>query len=106
MLYAVRPDSTMRYDRDQLLSMRESRQAQAPPACVYEPKIIRLNILRHSPADCENNPVKSIHELLPKLPFTGNWSLDPKLLNLLSTYHRELLCPQYGYANNSELQLR
>lgn len=103
LLFSVRPDTTMKYNFEELKSLRSSRASQAPPACVYEPKIIRLKILRHTPDDCENNSIKSLHELMPKSPFSGNWNLDPKLaLNLLSQYHRELLFPQYGYANNSE----
>lgn len=98
MQFSIHPDTKMRYDMDELKKLRGARMSQSPPACLYNPHIIRLNILKYTnehPEDYENQ-LKSFRELLPKLSMT---SWDPKFLDLLNNYHRSLLYPQY---NNSE----
>lgn len=102
MQFSIRPDSKMIYNLDELRNLRRARMSQSPPACLYNPNVIRLNILKYThdhPEDYENQ-MKSFRELLPKLSMS---SWDPKFLDMLNNYHRSLLYPHYNYTNNSKL---
>jgi hypothetical protein len=101
MQFSIRPNTTMRYDMEELRNLRRARMSQSPPPCLYNPHIIRLNILKYStndhPDDYESQ-MKSFRELLPKLSMS---SWDPKFLDMINNYHRSLLYPQYNNANNN-----
>lgn len=101
MQFAVRPETKMRYDKEELKSLKNSQLSQSPPPCLYNPKIIRLNILKYTPGHSEDyeGQMKSFRELLPKLSLS-NWS--PSILDLLNNYHRSLLYPQFNYTDNSK----
>lgn len=101
MQFAVRPDTKMKYDKEELKSLKNSQLSQSPPSCLYNPKIIRLNILKYTPDHSEDyeSQMKSFRELLPKLSLS-NW--NPSILDLLNNYHRSLLYPQFNYTDNSK----
>jgi hypothetical protein len=105
MQFAVRPDTKMKYDKEELMSLKNSQLSQSPPSCLYNPKIIRLNILKYTPDHSEDyeSQMKSFRELLPKLSLS-NW--NPSILDLLNNYHRSLLYPQFNYTDNSYNSVR
>lgn len=86
VLYFHTTNILTRYSESELKDLKDSKQSQAPPACMYQPKIIKLNILKynsdHSKAyeeECEN-----FREKLNNLSLT-HW--DPKFLELLQKYN-------------------
>jgi hypothetical protein len=86
-----------RYEKREMEALRESKSAQAPPLCAFDPKVIRLNILKTQPDDYEDQ-MKTFRELLPNLAM-NSW--DPKVLELLNNYHKSLLFP-HNYGHNGE----
>lgn len=91
--------SVTRYKREELEVLKESKTSQSPPLCLYDPKIIRLNILKYEQSHSEDyeSQMKAFRELLPNLSMS---SWDPKVLELLNTYHRSLLYPSYMHNGN------
>jgi hypothetical protein len=82
-----------RYGRAELMALKEKKLAQAPPACQYDPRVIKMNILKYKqqhPDDYEDQ-LKTFRSLLPNLSLS---SWDPKLLDLLTNYQRSVLRPQ------------
>lgn len=81
-------------------ALKASRTAQSPPPCLYDPRVIRLNILKYQnshPEDYESQ-MKTFRELLPNLSMS---SWDPKVLELLNNYHKSLLYP-HNYVHNGK----
>jgi hypothetical protein len=81
-----------RYGRAEMLALKEKKLAQAPPACQYDPKVIKMNILKYSPQHSEDyeSQMKTFRNLLPNLSLS---SWDPKLLELFNNYQRSVLQP-------------
>ncbi|CRL07395.1 CLUMA_CG020368, isoform A [Clunio marinus] len=92
VMYYSSPNNVTRYDKDELMSLKSTFSAQSPPSCLYDPRIIRLNILKYKQVHPEEyeNQMKAFRGLLPRLSMS---SFDPKLLDLLNNYHRSLLLP-------------
>ena len=87
-----------KYNCTELKAIQDSKLAQAPPQCLYDPNIIRLNILKYSGQhpDGYDDECKSFREKLHNLSLS---SWDPKFLELLNNYHNSLLYP--GIVNNN-----
>lgn len=100
VMYYSSKANVARYDKRELMMLKESRTAQSPPPAFYDPRIIRLNILKYKQTHPEDYEIqmKEFRELLPNL--SQNW--DPKLLELLNNYHRSLLYPNYNYMGNGK----
>lgn len=93
ILHFAQNTTLTRYDKAELKSLQDSKQSQSPPQCLYDPRVIKLNILKyeemsHSP-DYEE-ALKIFRDKLQNLTLT---SWDPKLLQLLNNYHNSLLFP-------------
>lgn len=89
-----------RYDKKEMEILRDSKSSQAPPPCLYDPNIIRLNILKYQkdhPEDYDSQ-MKTFRELLPNLS-TSSW--DPNVLELLNNYHKTLLV-SHNYVHNGK----
>lgn len=89
-----------KYNCNELKAIQDSKLAQAPPQCLYDPNIIRLNILKYSGKHPEGYDVecKSFREKLSNLSLS---SWDPKFLELLNNYHNSLLYPEAEDNNQS-----
>lgn len=89
-----------KYNCAELKAIQDSKLAQAPPQCLYDPNIIRLNILKYSGKhpDGYDDECKSFREKLHNLSLS---SWDPKFLELLNNYHNSLLYPGIGNNNQS-----
>lgn len=87
-----------RYDRADLISLKEGKWSQQPPRCYYDPKILRLNILkyRNQHSDEMEAQMKIFREKLQNITWSA-W--DPNLIQLLKNYHNALL---YPIVNNSK----
>ena len=99
MQFAANTNVT-RYNKKEMEVLRESTTSQAPPPCLYDPKIIRLNILKcqkNHPEDYESQ-MKTFRELLPNLSMS---SWDPNVLELLNNYHKTLLV-SHNYVHNGK----
>lgn len=89
-----------KYNCTELKAIQDSKLAQAPPQCLYDPNIIRLNILKYSGKhpDGYDDECKSFREKLHNLSLS---SWDPKFLELLNNYHNSLLYPEIVNNNQS-----
>lgn len=89
-----------RYNKKEMERLRDLKTSQAPPPCLYDPNIIRLNILKYQknhPEDYESQ-MKTFRELLPNLSMS---SWDPNVLELLNNYHKTLLV-SHNYVHNGK----
>lgn len=91
-----------RYQRLELMALKDSKSSQSPPWCQYDPKIIRLNILKYKQdhTDDYENKLKTFRDLLPNLSLSH--VVDPKLMGLLNNYHISLMNPEQNQSGNSE----
>lgn len=93
--------SFTRYQRLELMALKDSKSSQPPPLCQYDPKIIRLNILKYKQDHTEDyeNQLKTFRNLLPNLSLSS--VVDPKLMGLLNNYHISMN-PEQNQSGNSE----
>lgn len=100
VMYYSSKTNVARYDKRELMQLKESKTAQAPPTIFYEPRIIRLNILKYNQTHPDDYQIQmnKFREMLPNLSPT----LNPNLLDLLNNYHRSLLYPNYNYSSNGK----
>lgn len=80
-----------RYGKTELMALKSAKSSRSPP-CQYLPQIIRLNILKTELEDYEIE-MKPFGDLMSNLA-GNNW--DPKLMEMLNTYHRSLLYPNFN----------
>jgi len=81
-----------RYDKAEMMALKETKLAQAPPRCFHDPNMIRLNILKSK----QQNSVdyeSQLDAFRAKLQNMTLNSWDPKLMELLNNYHNSLLFP-------------
>lgn len=90
----------IRYQALELNVLKDAKLSQSPPPCLYNPRIIRLNILKYQQDHTEDyeSQMRAFRELLPNLSMT---SCDPKVLDMLNNYHRSLLFP-HNYIHNGK----
>lgn len=100
MQYSLKKCVT-RYNKDDLLALKTCKLAQSPPACLYDPRIMRLNIVTHS--EGYESQLKEFRGLL--LPNLSLSTLDPNLLVLLNNYQKSMLPSNYNYVNNGKFFL-
>lgn len=83
-----------RYDKADLISLKDGRLSQQPPACYYDRNIIRLNIFKYKTQHTHEMEaqMKEFREKLQNLAVT---SWDSNLLHMLKNYHNALLNPLY-----------
>lgn len=95
MHYSLKSSLT-RYQRVELMALKESKSSQSPPLCQNDPKIIRLNILKNEPnhQEASGDQLKALSDELPNLPMS---SIDSKIMDVLKSY--QILKPQ---SNNGE----
>lgn len=89
VLFVHNTNILTRYDAGELLALKDCKQAQSPPSCMYSPHIIRLNILKYN-SDHSQSYEKECENFREKLHNLSLTSFDPKFLELLSNYNNGL----------------
>jgi hypothetical protein len=81
-----------RYDRANLMEIRDERLSQEPPRCFYDPNIIKLNILKFRRNNSiVDEQVEIFREKLKNLQLDTGF--DPDITQLLRNYHNAILNP-------------
>jgi hypothetical protein len=86
VLYFHTTNILTRYSESELKELKESKQSQAPPACMYQPNIIKLNILKFK-SDHPKSYEEECENFREKLHNLSLSSWDPKFLELLQNYN-------------------
>lgn len=92
MHFSSSSNDLTRYDKADLFSLRNGKMAQEPPRCLYDPKVIRLNILKYNVQHPETIEAQ-MNVFREKLQNLTLASWDPNILQLLRSYHNALLNP-------------
>lgn len=80
-----------RYDKAELMALKETKAAQSPPLCEINPRIVRLNILNEQ-NHSEDTEKAENQDLLPALN-NNNWD-SSNLMALFNNYQKAMLYPQ------------
>lgn len=80
--------SAIRYTREQLMALRHSRLAQEVPACLFEPRLLQLQLMDATENKHCENTLKIFSERLKSMNI-GSW--DPNLAQWFSNYQRTLV---------------
>lgn len=94
----------IKYKSSELRAIQDNKLSQAPPQCLYDPKIIKLNILKYNSPHTEQyeEECQNFREMLSNISLR---SWDPKIVELLNKYNNSLLLYGQSSADNSPPQM-
>lgn len=94
-----------RYVKVELMMLKNTRSAQAPPLCRFDQRIARLDIFKNGSEpprreDLDNQKNKPFHQQAPPNLTINNW--DAKVYDHIQNCHRSLMFPQLHHYNKGK----